>query len=320
MQEGVVNSLNENQDTPKELHVSYIRSSHNLAALVLVSLLSGCGGDNGNDNGNDNNPNPVAPTSQPLTLVLTLTITSSTNPAVRGFVRGAAQQTVRVAGQLVVDVQGGNRTLQNVMVELNGQGPDGPFTRTEDFGTVFTSATRGFVFTSLVTLPLPDPILRDLVLSGTAIDGQTEAPITTTNPPIDIGPDPFEGIGFLCEPGAVTACILDNQRFQIEIEWRDFNGNTGLGMVMDSGRVTPTIADAAFYFFDPNMQDVLMQVINACDQNGYFEVSLSSTTTVEFTMTVTDTSSGQTRSYRNPLGEASPPLLDTQAFATCSYD
>ena len=295
--------------------MSYVRTRAHLAALIIVSLLSGCGGDNGNDN--DNNPNPVAPTSQPVTLVLTLTITSVTNSAVRDFARGEAQQTVHVAGELVVDVQGGNRALQNVMVELNGQGPDGPFTRSEDFGTVFTSATRGFDFTSLVTLPLPDPILRDLVLSGTAIDGQTEDPVTTTNPPIDIGADLAEGIGFGCEPDLVTACILDNQRFQVEIDWRDFNGNTGSGMVMGSGPITPMISEARFYFFNSNTQDVLMQVINGCTQNNHFQIFLSSTTNVEFTMTVTDSTSGQTRSYTNSLGETSPSILDTEAFATC---
>ena len=280
----------------RSCHMSYVRTRAHLAALIFVGLLSGCGG----DNDNDNNPNPVAPTSEPLTLVLTLTITSSTNSAVRGFVRGEAQQTVRVAGQLVVDVQGGNRTLQNVKVELNGQGPDGPFTRTEDFGTVFTSATRGFDFTSLVTLPLPDPILRDLVLSGTAIDGQTEDPVTTTNPPINIGADLFEGVGFGCEPDLVTACILDNQRFQVGIDWRDFNGDTGSGMVMGSGPVTPTISEAGFYFFNPNTRDVLVQVTNGCTQNNYFQIFLSSTTNVEFTITVTDSTS-----------ESSPFLVET---------
>ena len=69
--------------------MSYVRTRAHLVALIIVSLLSGCGGDNGNDN--DNNPNPVAPTSQPVTLVLTLTITSVTNSAVRGFARGEAQ-------------------------------------------------------------------------------------------------------------------------------------------------------------------------------------------------------------------------------------
>ena len=246
-----------------------------------------------------------------------MTITSGTNSAVSGFGRGEAQQTLRVAGELVVDVQGGNRTLQNVMVELNGQAPDGPFTRTEAFGTVFASATRGFDFTSLITLPLPDPILRDLVLSGTATDGQTGANVTTTNPPIDVGADLFEGVGFLCEPDLVTACILDNQRFQVEIDWRDFNGNAGSGMVMGSGPVTPTISDAGFYFFDPNTRDVLVQVTNGCTQNNYFQIFLSSTTDVEFTITVTDSTSGQTRSYTNSLGETSPSILDTEAFATC---
>ena len=52
-------------------------------------------------------------------------------------------------------------------------------------------------------------------------------------------------------------------------------------------------------------------------QNNHFQIFLSSTTNIEFTMTVTDSTSGQTRSYTNSLGETSPSILDTEAFATC---
>ena len=35
------------------------------------------------------------------------------------------------------------------------------------------------------------------------------------------------------------------------------------------------------------------------------------------TLTVTDTETGQTRSYDNPLGNCAPAVTDTSAFATC---
>ena len=41
------------------------------------------------------------------------------------------------------------------------------------------------------------------------------------------------------------------------------------------------------------------------------------TTNVEYTLTVTDTVTGSSRTYDNELGQASPAVTDTQAFATC---
>jgi hypothetical protein len=40
-------------------------------------------------------------------------------------------------------------------------------------------------------------------------------------------------------------------------------------------------------------------------------------TEVEFDLTVTDTATGETREYFNPLGELPEPILDTSPFATC---
>ena len=40
-------------------------------------------------------------------------------------------------------------------------------------------------------------------------------------------------------------------------------------------------------------------------------------TNVEYTLTVTDTQTGQARTYDNELGQAAAAVLDTQAFATC---
>jgi len=39
--------------------------------------------------------------------------------------------------------------------------------------------------------------------------------------------------------------------------------------------------------------------------------------TVEYTLTVTDTRTGQTARYENPLGRSAPAVTDTQAFASC---
>ena len=43
----------------------------------------------------------------------------------------------------------------------------------------------------------------------------------------------------------------------------------------------------------------------------------NATTNVEFTVTVTDTDTGVSKEYFNPLGTPAQAITDTQAFATC---
>ena len=50
---------------------------------------------------------------------------------------------------------------------------------------------------------------------------------------------------------------------------------------------------------------------------GNFWVFAAATTNVEYTLRVTDTVTGETKSYENPLGTPAPAVVDTQAFATC---
>lgn len=62
---------------------------------------------------------------------------------------------------------------------------------------------------------------------------------------------------------------------------------------------------------------MLIKLLDACSSNDHFWVFKAATTDVEFTLTVTDTATNQTKSYFNPLGSTPPPILDTAAFATC---
>ena len=62
---------------------------------------------------------------------------------------------------------------------------------------------------------------------------------------------------------------------------------------------------------------MLVQVLNGCQDNGHYWVFYGATTNVAFDITVTDTQSGETKAYSNPLGQASPAITDTAAFATC---
>lgn len=119
--------------------------------------------------------------------------------------------------------------------------------------------------------------------------------------------------GALCLPDSRTLCLND-QRFQVEVDWRDFEGGTGVGQVVDC----TTDDSGLFWFFRPDNWELLVKVIDGCDFNDNFWVFAGSTTNVEYTLRVTDTSTGAVREYHNPLGRSAPAITDTQAFATCS--
>ncbi len=58
-------------------------------------------------------------------------------------------------------------------------------------------------------------------------------------------------------------------------------------------------------------------MLDACGVNGRFWVFVSSGSTVEYEVVVTDTATGQQRTYDNDLGEIPELIADTSAFATC---
>lgn len=117
-----------------------------------------------------------------------------------------------------------------------------------------------------------------------------------------------------CVPDATTLCV-NNGRFQVRTHWRSST---------QSGDATAVALDFApdsglFYFFSSTNIEMLVKVLNACIPalgNKYW-VFYAATTNVELTVTVTDTQTGKTRVYFNPLNTAALPVQDTNAFSTC---
>ena len=74
-----------------------------------------------------------------------------------------------------------------------------------------------------------------------------------------------------------------------------------------------------FFFFNPNNTEFLIKVLDngSFGTFGNFWVFAAATTNVGYTLRVTDTVTGETKSYENSLGTPSPAVTDTQAFATC---
>ncbi|MEM7588106.1 MAG: YCF48-related protein, partial [Acidobacteriota bacterium] len=118
--------------------------------------------------------------------------------------------------------------------------------------------------------------------------------------------------------------FLRGGRFNVRVDWRDFEGATGVGRVAavseggSSGVQLKSSDSVVSQFFSPDNWELLAKVLDGRAINGHFWVFLSAATNVELTTTVTDTSCGVTRTYVNPLGEAAPAVTDTTAFPGCA--
>lgn len=118
----------------------------------------------------------------------------------------------------------------------------------------------------------------------------------------------FDAAG--CVPEDDVLC-LNQDRFAVRVQWRDFQGNEGVG------RALPLLDDTGlFWFFHPENVELTVKVIDACDPFGHFWVFVASGSTVEYEIRVTDTHSApeQTAIYRNALGEVPALIPDTGAF------
>jgi ELWxxDGT repeat protein len=110
-----------------------------------------------------------------------------------------------------------------------------------------------------------------------------------------------------CVPSATALCIAGG-RFKVEAFWRDFQGNSG------AGQAQPLTADTGtFWFFNPDDVEVIVKVLDGRALDGHFWVFYGALSNVEYALTVTDTATGLTRRYFNPLGELAS-VGDTTAF------
>jgi hypothetical protein len=116
-----------------------------------------------------------------------------------------------------------------------------------------------------------------------------------------------------CVPSPTALCLGDD-RFRVEVTWTNFQGGSGSGQAIP----LPDRDDTGlFWFFNPANVELTVKVLDGCPVNGHYWVFLSSGSTVEYEITVTDTASDESRTYRNELGETPVLVPDTGAFATC---
>ena len=111
-----------------------------------------------------------------------------------------------------------------------------------------------------------------------------------------------------CQLGPGALCLQGN-RFKVEAEW-----STG-GAEGPAFAVADTADSGRFWFFDEDNTELVVKVLNGCGVNDRYWFFASGLTDVEVLITVTDTQTGQTRRYFNPLGKPYLPVQDVDAFA-----
>ena len=83
---------------------------------------------------------------------------------------------------------------------------------------------------------------------------------------------------------------------------------------VDSSEAAVEVIEVRLTFFGPDNWELLVKVLNACGVNEKFWVLTAAATTVEYEITITDTVTGETWTYDNPLGFPSPAVTDIEAF------
>ena len=87
----------------------------------------------------------------------------------------------------------------------------------------------------------------------------------------------------VCVPGPQTLCLGENGRFRVEIVWKDFQSQTGPGIV--AGLATQDTG--SFWFFNSDNIEMVVKALDGRQNNDHFWIFYGSLTNVEFTMTVT---------------------------------
>jgi len=186
---------------------------------------------------------------------------------------------------------------------------------------VFSAATTNVEYTLRVT-----DTWTNYVKTYTNPLDMTAVPVTDTEAFETCGAEPSVTAPPCVEDGA-TLCLGEDDRFKVEVVWRDHDEMTGAGSVADvsssAQATTPVQSDQSglFWFFSNNNWETMVKVVDACQsEEPAFWFFAAATTNVAYEITVVDTWAGQRRVYTNPLGQTSPAIIDPEAFLTCDTE
>ncbi len=111
-----------------------------------------------------------------------------------------------------------------------------------------------------------------------------------------------------CEPGPYALC-LNEGRFRVDV----ISTRTPLGPSVLAAAVPLTGDTGYFWFFDPDNVELVVKVLDGRAVNGHFWVFYGALSNVEYAITVTDTQTGDQRTYHNDRGNLAS-VADTSAF------
>ncbi len=204
-----------------------------------------------------------------------------------------------------------------------------PVTSSDTIDAQFYAVTIG----SALTLPEARQIYIGLQFDGSqgyfiGVDNSATTPYQPTYASTDGGatwqseptvdPNPYSAFGIRADPQlAQTNCVasttvmcLQSQRFQVSATYRAAGSPTG------TGQTVPLTTDTGYlWFFDATNVEAVIKVLDGCALNQHYWVFAGGLTNVHTAITVTDTVTGATKTYDNPLGTPFQPLQDTSAFA-----
>jgi hypothetical protein len=137
--------------------------------------------------------------------------------------------------------------------------------------------------------------------SGRIVAVWSDTPVTFFFDPI---PPDLSGGSVLAQSFSVATCAVSSSqiclgdRFRVEVRFTDpRNGQTS------SGVPVPLTGDTgAFWFFDPSNLELMIKVLDGRALNGHFWVFHGALSDVDYTITVTDTFTGSSRTYHNNQG------------------
>ena len=109
-----------------------------------------------------------------------------------------------------------------------------------------------------------------------------------------------------CAGDAKTLC-LNGGRFKVKVDWKSESGE-------GFGTAVPVTADTGeFWFLSANNIELVLKVVDGTTFNGHFWVFYGALSDLEYTITVTDTTTGAVKTYHNPLGTTAS-VADVNAF------
>ena len=109
-----------------------------------------------------------------------------------------------------------------------------------------------------------------------------------------------------CTTGGPNLCLQN--RFLINVTWRDFSNNSGVGTAIPFSNDT-----GMFWFFASTNVELVLKVLDGRPVNNRWWVFYGALSNVEYTITVRDTQTGAVKTYHNPSGNLAS-VADTNAF------